>query len=826
MPPKAKKCCRSTCDECRPDPRRAALVAANRRATRSPGPLVHGGAASPAATPPRGPRDGHRRVQEPRQHVKPGGAPHPTSPSPAGLQHAKPGKPGPPPRGASSPVTTTAPSIAQTSQPRPLPSGPPGPPPLTEQDLAKRAQRELEAAEKEQELAEKAQDLQLIAEEQQAKEQALQVAAEEQRAEERAAAEERQKALELERQDTAERRREDAERKRALEQQEQAIETAKREAEPKYPLCWTAESEDQPPRAVVTIDAELWSEMQARVGESLPDFEVAGIQQVENHALWRRYTAFRSEAARKKKMAAFECSCFVCSGASSDERRLFHYAPAEVIDKIWSHQTAGFDPRLSPMEGKEYGAGAYFAEHAIYSVAYGNGWLGGDFARERDAPERITLLVGRVCLDHCKDFGPRCRSHLGDEFADALDKPRGLQDWGGEAGKKQDAMFNRGPPHPEAGVTAAGASNLYASVSGTEADLTWTRNPRIREKGKTLGRQFMTFETNQAYPELILHLRRRGEITEAFERAREQEQRGKGDLSMQPGTELYSERYGRGVYQQFVRKDSGYNQHMILLNEYAGEYDQTQSISLADPAEQWHVTAAPRQRPELIPERVQTQLGIKDRVDIAAQGSTKRHIQYVLFVSTPVLDESKTLCGLLRKRWSQCEAFSKQLEEKVNVHLDTKQRFMNLDTEHAFPKGGNSILGMTRDHGFDPAELDTRQQQLDDYFTLMAEWVSRLCADNINLFDSDCQADPDRVVINFFSGAEDPADSTKYNDLIIEEQVRRARVERLRIASGGRERGYSEASRSDASMSDDSDEEATGCLQEGVPPEGGGGSGL
>jgi hypothetical protein len=781
------------------------------------------------------------------------------------------------------------------------PPGPPGPPPLTEQDLAKRAQRELEAAEKERELAEKAQDLKLIAEEQQAKEQALQVAAEEQRAkeqalqvaaeeqraEERAAAEERQKALELERQDTAERRREDAERKRALEQQAEALEAAKREVEPQYPLCWTAESEGQPPRAVVTTDAELWSEMQARVGESLPDFEVVAIRQVENHALWRRYTAFRSEAARKKKMAAFECSCFVCSGASSDERRLFHYARPWDIEKIWSHQTAGFDPRLSPSKGKEYGAGTYFAEHAIYSVAYGNGWLDGDFAQERDAhmmqmmqvncppgsapgstvqvqapngqqmqkqvpagvgpgmmfevqvpvaapaSEQITLLVGRVCLDHCKDFGPRCRSHLGDEIADALDKPRGLEDWGGEAGKARDAMFNRGPPHPEAGVTAAGASNLYASVTGTEADLKWTKNPRIREKGKHFGRQFVTFETNQAYPELILHLRRRGEVTDAFQRAREQEQRGKGDLSMQPGTQLYSERYGRAVYQQFVRKDSGYNQHMILLNEYAGEYDQTQSISLADPAEKstWHVTAAARQRPELIPERVHTQLGIKDRVVIAAQGSNERHIQYVLFVSTPVLDESKTLCGLLRKRWSQCEAFSKQLEEKVNVHLDTEQTFVT-----AFPKGGNSIMGMTRHHGFDPAELDIRQQQLDDYFTLMAEWVSRLCADHINLFDSECQADPDRVVINFFSGDEDPADSTKYSDLIIKEQVRRTRWPRARgrgesvasVSDDSDEEGVTPGERgySEASMSDDSDEEATGRPQEGVPPEGGGGSGL
>ena len=54
---------------------------------------------------------------------------------------------------------------------------------------------------------------------------------------------------------------------------------------------------------------------------------------------------------------------------------------------------------------------------------------------------------------------------------------------------------------------------MYDSVSGTEADLTWTRHERFRNQqqgtpvpGSEMGRQFVTFNPWQAYPRFVVHL--------------------------------------------------------------------------------------------------------------------------------------------------------------------------------------------------------------------------------------------------------------------------------------------------------------------------------
>ena len=48
-------------------------------------------------------------------------------------------------------------------------------------------------------------------------------------------------------------------------------------------------------------------------------------------------------------------------------------------------------------------------------------------------------------------------------------------------------------------------------MTGTEADLKWTNNPRLTSDGHILGRQYVTFETRQALPEarVVLRLRTR-----------------------------------------------------------------------------------------------------------------------------------------------------------------------------------------------------------------------------------------------------------------------------------------------------------------------------
>ena len=46
---------------------------------------------------------------------------------------------------------------------------------------------------------------------------------------------------------------------------------------------------------------------------------------------------------------------------------------------------------------------------------------------------------------------------------------------------------------------------MYDSVTGTEADLAWTN----MERGAEIGKQYVTFNHWQAYPELVVSLRRR-----------------------------------------------------------------------------------------------------------------------------------------------------------------------------------------------------------------------------------------------------------------------------------------------------------------------------
>jgi hypothetical protein len=145
--------------------------------------------------------------------------------------------------------------------------------------------------------------------------------------------------------------------------------------------------------------------------------------------------------------------------------------------------------------GEEYGRGIYFAEHAAYSVAYGQGWL------RRGGPppgEYVTVLLALVALGDCLDFGPLCASHRGDAAAAAKGAEPGLRGAWGEG-----AHRNR-PPHKD---FADQDSPLYDSVTGTEADLAWSDAPLLRRDGARLGRQYVVFDPRQAYPYLRITLR-------------------------------------------------------------------------------------------------------------------------------------------------------------------------------------------------------------------------------------------------------------------------------------------------------------------------------
>ena len=109
--------------------------------------------------------------------------------------------------------------------------------------------------------------------------------------------------------------------------------------------------------------------------------------------------------------------------------------------------------------------------------------------------------------------------------------PRGLLgegDWSARmAGGNHAKMFSRPPQRLE-----AGPNELYHSVCGTEGNLAFTENSRLRARGATYGKQYVTFETAQAYPELILQLHRKPEHVLALM----EQERGQSDKAMTVGT--------------------------------------------------------------------------------------------------------------------------------------------------------------------------------------------------------------------------------------------------------------------------------------------------
>ena len=86
-------------------------------------------------------------------------------------------------------------------------------------------------------------------------------------------------------------------------------------------------------------DQEVWRDIKEMVAESLPEYQVVGIDRLQNTELWRQYT--------------FRCHQLADQDVDGDanEKTLFHYSMPQVLRKIIE---GGFEPRLGS-EG-EYGA--------------------------------------------------------------------------------------------------------------------------------------------------------------------------------------------------------------------------------------------------------------------------------------------------------------------------------------------------------------------------------------------------------------------------------------------------------------------------------------
>jgi hypothetical protein len=261
-------------------------------------------------------------------------------------------------------------------------------------------------------------------------------------------------------------------------------------------------------------DRATWRAVQDRVAESLPEYTVTRIDRLQNLELWRRYFWFRCELEHSH-------------GSNINERALFHWTLPQYFDLISGEQGSGFETRLA--RAGEYGNGAYFAQHAIYPLAYRTNSYRDrehqalDWSVPQAAGTTIRLLWARVALGNVCEFGARCASVRGDAAARSAGEPPGLHaDW------PMDGHPTRGdrrrPPPLDRPTWAGGPSaradsqgkkgRAYDSVSGTEANLEWTGNPRLVERGAEFGRQFVTFNPWQAYPELVIYLEKQAGIRE------------------------------------------------------------------------------------------------------------------------------------------------------------------------------------------------------------------------------------------------------------------------------------------------------------------------
>lgn len=194
-----------------------------------------------------------------------------------------------------------------------------------------------------------------------------------------------------------------------------------------------------------------------------------------------------------------------CSAKLNERTDLLHVPKRGCIEDICKSYE-GFDPR-NGRQG-EYGKGVYFAEHALYCIAYAEGWLDSNskVANEQKRVaiarnEEIVLLWSRVILGECKDWDAKCRSAR-------CPQEHAQKAWDGWP--ERDIEQGKPPRKPRGSFGGTPVIRRYNSVTGTEGDLQWAADSTLRQNKHItdVGRQFVVYDGNQAYPEYLIRVRR------------------------------------------------------------------------------------------------------------------------------------------------------------------------------------------------------------------------------------------------------------------------------------------------------------------------------
>ena len=151
------------------------------------------------------------------------------------------------------------------------------------------------------------------------------------------------------------------------------------------PVTWSASDPMKAELVEVANSTAEWVEVEANFKATAGTFRVTRVQRVQNHHLWRMFTAARQSMASRG------------GGIGPNERQLFHGTDAATTEKI---VVQGFNRSFVSIHA--YGKGTYFARDASYSVSYSKPDAAGD--------QRMFLalvLVGDVCVGSASDIEPK-----------------------------------------------------------------------------------------------------------------------------------------------------------------------------------------------------------------------------------------------------------------------------------------------------------------------------------------------------------------------------------------------------------------------------------
>jgi hypothetical protein len=233
-----------------------------------------------------------------------------------------------------------------------------------------------------------------------------------------------------------------------------------------------------------------------------------------NQTLERKYAAYRQRIAVR------------CNG-NPNERFLFHFCPESIIPKIWQ-EGEGHDPRLS--QWAEVGKGAYFSEHVIYGYAYKfNLWEG---AAEPAIGETFRVFVTLVALGNCKDLGVGCGTCTSPEWEEwktefapmRIDNPTRPPEFALPSDASQckhmlDLMAVNRPRYDSVMSTEGDLGTSPASTYRNKARTHLVRDvmhPRLLQRPRDWGRQYVVFETSASYPMYILTLTKQRDAHVAY----------------------------------------------------------------------------------------------------------------------------------------------------------------------------------------------------------------------------------------------------------------------------------------------------------------------